>query len=882
MARYDIPTFFSTVLVAALGSLGPLGSLGLATEETPLAPLFPFVVSYDTPKNVTNLSDRLDRPAGKDGFVRCEEGHFVTEAGPIRFWATNLCFEACFPSRDQADRLARRLARLGINCVRMHHMDMYSIWGDRPNHLEIDPKKMDRLDYLIFRLKEHGIYTNLNLHVSRWLDEKDGFPPRDGRPQFDKGLDNFEPRLIALQKQYARDLLTHVNPYTGIAYTDEPAVAMVEVNNENGLFFIWSQNQLDDLPEPFQSTYQKLWNRWLVKKYGAGEKLRAAWREGQTPLGDEMIQDGRFEAKEPKSWFFNLDQPPVAHWSVESDGPEGKRCLRFCVERSGKTAWLPQFGQGGLAFEKGQTYTLSFWLRAKTHGRLSVNAMQNHAPWSVLGLGGPVEAKNKWRRVTLSFTAKQDDPDGRITFTAMEPNTYELADVSLRAGGIEGLAEKERLEDGSVRVIAHESPRATPRRLRDFVDFLWETERDYWQQMYRFLKDDLQVQAPISGSQLGFSLPSLQSGFGYLDAHSYWNHPVFTGDDWDAKHWFVRNRALVNYPDGTFTRLAARRVWNRPYTVSEYNHPEPNEFAAEGFPMIAAFGAFQKWDGIFSFTYKSGPKPDPRRIRSFFDIEANTAKLVHMPACVSMFVRADVQPGNELILARLSVSKERDLLVEKLSPWGIKASAVGCDFEASLLHRMGLAAVSASDTNGSFCPQNGTVSGDQKVFVSDTGQLQWDTTEPKAGFFTVDSPRTKLFTGFIRGRRFSIGDVKLEVGRTRLDWATVSMTLVEGDRFDRPGRVLIAATGVTHNADMTLKREGPRVTVGNQWGDAPVLCEGIPARIMLPVAAGRVRLYPLDESGNRRDEVRVKDEADQAVLTLSPKYRTVWYEAVIE
>jgi hypothetical protein len=174
--------------------------------------VFPFVVSYDSPDNATNISQWLHRPAGKHGRVRVEDGKSVTDAGPLRFWATNLCFEACFPSREQAERLAARLARFGINGVRMHHMDSRSIWGNRPDKTEIDPHQLDRLDYLVFQLKERGIYTNINLHVSRWLGEAEGFVAREQRPKYDKGLGNFEPRMIELQRKYARDLLTHVNP----------------------------------------------------------------------------------------------------------------------------------------------------------------------------------------------------------------------------------------------------------------------------------------------------------------------------------------------------------------------------------------------------------------------------------------------------------------------------------------------------------------------------------------------------------------------------------------------------------------------------------------------------------------------------------------------
>ena len=58
----------------------------------------------------------------------------------------------------------------------------------------------------------------------------EGFVGRQSRPEFDKGLDNFEPRMIALQKKYAHDLLTHVNPYVRLPYSQEPAVAFVEIS----------------------------------------------------------------------------------------------------------------------------------------------------------------------------------------------------------------------------------------------------------------------------------------------------------------------------------------------------------------------------------------------------------------------------------------------------------------------------------------------------------------------------------------------------------------------------------------------------------------------------------------------------------------------------
>ncbi|MGA2699543.1 MAG: hypothetical protein ABSH35_00400 [Isosphaeraceae bacterium] len=91
-------------VLVVTGLLWMCGSVAAGEEG-----LFPFVVAYDTPANATNVSAWLDRPAGVHGFIRVEGGHLKNDAGPVRFWATNICFEACFPTHQQAERLAARL-----------------------------------------------------------------------------------------------------------------------------------------------------------------------------------------------------------------------------------------------------------------------------------------------------------------------------------------------------------------------------------------------------------------------------------------------------------------------------------------------------------------------------------------------------------------------------------------------------------------------------------------------------------------------------------------------------------------------------------------------------------------------------------------------------
>jgi hypothetical protein len=195
------------------------------------------------------------------------------------------------PAKESAPILADNLARLGINCVRLHFIDIFAPGGLIDGKLEhtqrLDPGQLDRMDFLIAELKKRGIYTNLNLHVGRRYKAGDGV--RDAELLgLTKSVTYFDPRIIELQEQYARDLLTHVNPYTGKGYHQEPAIAIVEFVNENSLLEAWVHGRLlgqqttrptgtwHDIPPSYADALTGQYNQWLEKNI-AGETLRQ-WR----------------------------------------------------------------------------------------------------------------------------------------------------------------------------------------------------------------------------------------------------------------------------------------------------------------------------------------------------------------------------------------------------------------------------------------------------------------------------------------------------------------------------------------------------------------------------------------------------------------------------
>src|SRR5262249_25639900 len=151
---------------------------------------------------------------------------------------------------------------------------------------------------------QHGIYTNLNLLVSRTFSKGDGLPAEieqiDGKTQHVAGF--FHEPLRRLQEEYARNLLGHQSAYRQLMPSEDPAVAIVEINNENGLIQGWLGDQVDKLPEVFRNDLQQLWNEWLKQRYKTTAQLKLTWNVREEAPGGELLTNADF-SRGPERWF---------------------------------------------------------------------------------------------------------------------------------------------------------------------------------------------------------------------------------------------------------------------------------------------------------------------------------------------------------------------------------------------------------------------------------------------------------------------------------------------------------------------------------------------------------------------------------------------------
>ena len=124
-----------------------------------------------TARSALDVSFLLHAPAGGRGSVTVKDGH-LTFGGKerARFFGVCLLPPAAFlRGRSRPSQLADRLARSGINLVRLGDLDTAygpnrSLFDDtRDDTKEFDPVALERLDHLIAALKKRGIYVAIEL-----------------------------------------------------------------------------------------------------------------------------------------------------------------------------------------------------------------------------------------------------------------------------------------------------------------------------------------------------------------------------------------------------------------------------------------------------------------------------------------------------------------------------------------------------------------------------------------------------------------------------------------------------------------------------------------------------------------------------------------------
>lgn len=246
----------------------------------------PDAFTEDALLDLRHLNEEL---AGMHGRVRRKQDALLLgDQTPVRFWAVNAGPGVVELDEASVRHLARRLAKRGVNMVR-YHGPIFDSRAEDP--ATVDAKRLDAIQRFVVAMKAEGIYTKLSFYFPLWFHV-------EGKPSF--ALLYFDLEMQRIHRAWARALLTAKSPY-GPPLGKDPAVAIVEIVNEDSLFF-WTFK-----PDAFQTGRKALlegrFGAWAKGRYGSLQKALRAW-DGVREAGDRP-DEGRLALYD--AWHMTRD-----------------------------------------------------------------------------------------------------------------------------------------------------------------------------------------------------------------------------------------------------------------------------------------------------------------------------------------------------------------------------------------------------------------------------------------------------------------------------------------------------------------------------------------------------------------------------------------------
>jgi len=229
------PTVLTALTLLLLPAIVP-SSVHAAEEHYDPADTWAFVPKDDTfaADCLLDLRDLNEKTAGEHGVIRLAEGgmSFVRGDGqPIRFWAANA---GGLEKQEEIDEQLRFLAKKGVNMIRLHRSVPSAKEGSKIT--DVDEKEIDTIFRYVAAAKKNGIYVTLSPYWAS-LSAPKSWNVADYANTSLWGILFFNDDLQAAYRAWTKELYTRTNPYTGVALKDDPAVAIIQVQNEDSLLF---------------------------------------------------------------------------------------------------------------------------------------------------------------------------------------------------------------------------------------------------------------------------------------------------------------------------------------------------------------------------------------------------------------------------------------------------------------------------------------------------------------------------------------------------------------------------------------------------------------------------------------------------------------------
>ena len=377
-----------------------------------------------------------------------------------------------------------------------------------------------------------------------------------------------------------------------------------------------------------------------------------------------------------------------------------------------------------------------------------------------------------------------------------------------------------------------------------FQQFLVSRHWDLYREMRRIIRQELGSRALLTDNNGWMFVPSdklLRDQYDFVDDHFYYGHPAFLGPHWSLPAR-IFDRFGVNirkWDEFGVPYKAGARLFNHPFTISEYNYAPPLPSRAASAFLLGATAALQNWGSVWRFCWtcsSAGAVDAAKKSLNHFDMAGDPCVMATEKAIACLYMRRDLPELTAVYpyLYRPSQLRTLDPVPDdptyRHGSWMAYRAKIG-----NLVAEQKPACATAPESLGD---EGGTIDGAVRV-------------NRREGWFKVDTPRTT--GGFVEYPG------AVETAQLSAD-VSASNTSVWASSLDlkplaESRRILFTLVSDVQNPGIEYEDEKMQVLI--RWGrqDIGRIARRAVAKASLKVAPGAWKVHALNPDGSRKREI---------------------------
>ena len=851
----------------------------------------PFAFSIDENVKLDNSLVAVPfEKAGVRGRVKLTtDGHLgFADGSRLRIVGTNLQWSGQWPDSTNAVSMAQRFRALGINCVRFITFDVSgwaggSIFADGPTTtgggLSID--QMKKFDWFTHQLRENGVYYVFTFH-SVWLPRVgDGVRQPDSLGWGARVPLLFDAAVQKVHRSIIRLLLEHINPHTGFAYKDDPALAYIVAVEDATLIANWIYNGDVVRPNPGYANntgvqhvalIDSLWTSWLrAKGYTTDALLNNAWTMNASS-SDNLLRNAGFEDPFNAAWQFavatNIGAQALFQYS-DAEKKEGASSARVRINAidGQRLSYAIYLYQRLAEMKRLARYQISFWAKTTTQrGSRTMLAYASNGmyPYDNYGLNQEVVLTSAWKQFTFTFVSKAtDEANANIAFyLGADSGDVYLDDVQLREVSTPGLSAGESITTNKVPRNLFLDESVSSKRYKDNATFYYDSFRSLFVKIRQLVRDTLKSEVLLCPSSRLVS---------FFELNAVREYDVFSSTEWRNGEQSMLSEAY----GGSVYAASQNRLKGKAFVLSHAAIAYPRSYQAEMMTVLPAYSGLQDWDGIFFGIFTDNPQAGKSKTdsNSHWNIYDKPNVLSLLPLTSAMMRSGDVSPSAKEIVIDNTQEAIDQPRMHALNTFSLRISP---DSRMPLFRRVSMNPTIAETE--SFIPhlEISALSNEVDVAALDAEneQIFWDATKAS---FRVATPRYVSVSGGGPGQILTLPSMIIEQTSNAIPPTIAIASLTQKPILESERSILAIASRAQNEGTVFNQATGVFTT----WGTGQMLMEGVSMRITLtaPLFDSLV-VQPLGNNGKPKGASISVERKTGGRFTLNvhtQQYATPWY-----